>query len=231
MEAPGKKKTTVPADDAKADADWLRKLYEEAWKQYSHEDNLGQTRTNFFIGLQAALLGILAAASKPLYEIGPTAMFGWRVHLGLIFIGLFMGLIGLFCYFVSARWAQATEAGKRYVSLRWVTAQAIEKQVAVGRKYGLATVEGRWRESSDADGFRPFADDEQLRHLSVPARVPSGGWQSMLQVIRSWQIVCRTIFACGVALILLGALAFANREPAASTPGKGGAESTSAAPH
>ncbi len=42
--------------------DGLATLYTEAWKQYSHEDNLYQNRSNLFLGLNSAFIAALGIA-------------------------------------------------------------------------------------------------------------------------------------------------------------------------
>jgi hypothetical protein len=199
---------SMSSNDPKIEAEWLRKLYEEAWKQYCHEDNLGQLRTNFFMGVQAALVAVLTAASKPLYEIGMAEPFGWRMHLGLAFIGIFMSLIGGFCFFVSVRWREVTEAGKQYVLLRWATARAIEQKMPIDVNLGLATIEDRWRHYEGHEPFPLFRDDKTLVHVELAPPEIKGGWLSMLHVIGLWQIACRAIFVSGVLVVLLGVFGF-----------------------
>jgi len=199
-------------NDTNAKADWLRKLYEEAWKQYSHEDNLGQSRTNFFMGIQAGLLGFLAAVSKPIYDIGTLRVAGIEIHLGLALIGLFMAVFGAFSLIVSVNWQEVTEAGKQYVRLRWATVAAIEIQAGIDRTIGLATIEAGWRAHNLDEPYRPFPMLEQLRQLELPPPQRNEGWGSMLQVIRLWQGVCILMMAIGLLLFCL-ALFAAHKSP------------------
>ena len=40
-------------------SDWESKIYEEAWRQYDHEDNLMEARNSRYITIQTILFGFL----------------------------------------------------------------------------------------------------------------------------------------------------------------------------
>src|SRR5437867_3655820 len=66
---PSPSQLSTPSKDVNVNDEWLRLIYSEAWKQYSHEDTLGQTRMSIFVGVHSALIGILAIITKPLLDI------------------------------------------------------------------------------------------------------------------------------------------------------------------
>lgn len=68
---------------------WLRTLYAEAWKQYSHEDNLSQSRNNLFLGVQAAMIAILAGISGSLIGMEPIEIGSHQLWVGFGVLGIF----------------------------------------------------------------------------------------------------------------------------------------------
>jgi hypothetical protein len=95
LQAVGEKKTKSIRDISVPD-DWLRLMYTEAWKQYSHEDTLGQSRMNIFLAVHAALIAILAAILKPLLDMPPRQIGSHQIYIGLGILGLFAVIIGVF---------------------------------------------------------------------------------------------------------------------------------------
>jgi hypothetical protein len=188
----------------KNENDWLRKLYEEGWKQYCHEDNLGQSRTNFFMGIQAGLLAILAAFMKPMFEIGYWKIAGSEIHLGLLLIGTFTLLVGIFSFAVSTNWENVTKAGKQYVNLRWITIAAIEAELGSVSRFGLAGIEDNWRRHCISNAYKPFDNSERLKHHQMEAPLKNEGWGSMLAVIRLWRGLCLAMAVLGFLLMVSG---------------------------
>src|SRR5881409_2069636 len=124
-------------DDSKIASDWLRKLYEEAWKQYSHEDNLAQSRTNFYATVHAALFALLAAVIRRLYDVGGATIFSYHVHLGLVFVGVVMIGVASLSLCLLHNWKDVMVAGRQYLDLRLATVLAIEALAQIPDEIGL----------------------------------------------------------------------------------------------
>ena len=193
-------------EDLKIPQEWLILLYTEAWAQYSHEDDLAQSRTNFFIGVQTAFILIWTALLIPVYDIGVYTISTYRYHLGSILAGVITLLIGLFSLLLTTNWKSATNAGRQYLNLRWISIEAIERLAKVD-SIGLASTENRWRKHSNdkqTEKFYPFKGTMELDDLGISSREKIRGWQSMLNVIAFWQITCGLIVVAGMILVLMG---------------------------
>ena len=189
-----------------ADEQWLRVIYTEAWNQYAHEDNLAQGRNNFFMGLQAALIALWTAFLKPLYEIGEVSIGSYTMHLGLLLLGGSTFLIGLFSFLLTWNWKAATQAGQRYLNLRWMPIIAIEKLAQIHR-FGIATLEHEWKQLSEIhpnEPYRPFENIEGLEKCQLKPNTKVRGWSSMLNVISFWLIICGVLVVAGIVLMIVG---------------------------
>ena len=50
-------------DPEEKEFQWMRALYEEAWRQYDHEDNLLLGRTQIYLLVQGAAISVMIAAA------------------------------------------------------------------------------------------------------------------------------------------------------------------------
>ena len=183
---------------------WRDKLYDEAWRQYVHEDNLIQSRSNVFFGILAALFAVLAAVSAPIVGIGNLTLDNFTFNLGLTLFGCLATLIGAFSFLISANWKAATEAGREYVNLRWVSAAAIERLADV-ESIGIATLEKKWRDN-ESQGFKyyPFKDNERLLDLYIPSFSGSRGYASTIAVIRICRVLSGILIVAGLLIAVIG---------------------------
>jgi hypothetical protein len=179
-------------------------MYAEAWKQYSHEDTLGQSRMNMFLAVHAALIAILAAISKPLLDMPPKQIGSHEVYIGLGILGIFAVIIGSFSLLLGARYKSVTEAGRLYINLRWITIAAIER-IARLNDVNLAGLEHEWRKSStEKPGtvYRPYENIEGLAEFSLDPLPRIRGWSSISWTISAIQVLFALITVGG--FILLG---------------------------
>lgn len=184
---------------------WKSLLYSEAWKQYCHEDNLGQSRNNLFMGVQAALIALLALALKPLLETEPTYLWNCNIHLGMMVFGCLAAIIGKISYALDSHWLAVIEAGRAYLNIRWCTVIGLETELGL-QQYGPASLEDKWRvfsrENPDEE-YQPFADSNTLRSIKVPPLPETRGWSSMKRVVTVLQRVHMAMVIVGVLLIVL----------------------------
>ncbi len=132
--------------------EWLRTLYVEAWKQYAHEDNLGVSQSRLYIGVQqTALVAVLALAGSIAISAKPLPADGHPLQWGLAFFGILAIAVGLVSLMFSKHWRNVTDAGRRYLSMRWLTIMAIEELAGL-EDIGLAHIEDRYRRFSIPEG-------------------------------------------------------------------------------
>lgn len=190
----------------------LLKLYEEAWKQYVHEDNIGQSRTYFFLGIQAGLLALIGGIFKPILEIGTKCIFGLSINVGYLVIGTVIALSGWLLFCISGKWKKVTSGGQSYIALRWATARAIEVKLGVDDKTSLAGLEQLWKDyeidpgkkNGTEQSYSPFSNDDQLKKVKIPRRIPGAGWDSMMKVICMWRWSCLIIILFGIGFFVGG---------------------------
>jgi len=136
--------------------DWLKLLYTEAWKQYSHEDTLSQHRNTLFYGIQGGLITLFAVLLK--FQDN----YQHDVITGLLLSGI--SVVGVI---ISIYWQSVTQAGKAYCNLRWASIRKIEK--AANLPLNITGIEHDWKTFSETsfDDFIPFANDAELNNTPV----------------------------------------------------------------
>jgi len=184
--------------------EWLRTIYIEAWKQYSHEDNISQSRNNLFLAVQAALIAILTGISSVLIDLKAFKTEPDNFWKGIAILGLVSLIFGIFARLLTLVWKKVTEAGRAFLNLRWVTARAIEEKADIN---GLAVTEDKWyrysKNNPDAEYYHPFLDSETLKDYKIPTKKRVGGWGSILRVINIVNGLWYFIIAVGALLILI----------------------------
>jgi len=183
--------------------EWLRTLYAEAWKQYSHEDNLSQSRNNLFLGVQAAMIAILAGISGSLIGMEPIGIGSHQLWVGFGVLGIFTVTFAVFAGRLAAYWEGVTKSGQAYLNLRWIAIRAIEERVGL-HSINLAGMEHDWREFSKSNPgkeYCPFADSESLRQHTVLPLGKVSGWSSIQKVIRIVEMLWCSLFLMGITLI------------------------------
>ncbi|MBE7554879.1 MAG: hypothetical protein HS126_27835 [Anaerolineales bacterium] len=194
--------------DFRMSEDWLKIIYSEAWNQYTHEDNLGQSRTNFFLGIQAALIAILTAVSGPIVQIGSIQVGIYEIKFGLLLLGVLALIIGFFSLVIVKNWRAVTKAGQQYLNLRWISIAAIENLAKIER-FGLAVLENEWRTFSrqnPGEDYQPFKDIPELEYLRLTSLQKTRSWASMLNVILLLEVIHYFIIVCGVTIIIIAIL-------------------------
>jgi len=178
----------------------MQLLYEEGWRQYTHEDNLGQRRTTFFLGLQGGVIAFFGAISPRFYEVGWQNILGYSLDFGLVLLGFLWLIAASFCLIVIHNWHSVTIAGRQYVEFRRIHLQCIEELLGI-QEIGLATKEFEWRATKT--DFIPFPCVDSMKRLSVkPLR--DTGWLTMEGGIRSMGLMWLLVMLAAVAAVLLG---------------------------
>ena len=181
---------------------WLKPLYEEGWRQYVHEDNLGQSRSNFFLGVQAAIIAILAALSKSVYGIGISNILDYPLNIGLMALGSLWIIVSLFFSILLVNWDIVTSAGKEYVRFRRIQLQSIEKLAGI-EQIGLANQESEWLEKKE--DYVLFPNIVGLKHLKVPPIISDSGWVTMKRTVSWLRSMWVLILIAGLVALLMGA--------------------------
>ncbi|KOF07232.1 hypothetical protein AC739_19545, partial [Planococcus glaciei] len=84
--------------------EWLRTLYSEAWKQYSHEDNISQKRNNLFLAVQAALIATLTGASGILLKLKALKVGSYELWIGHLALGFILIVFWYFANRLTSFW-------------------------------------------------------------------------------------------------------------------------------
>ena len=185
--------------------DWLRTLYAEAWKQYSQEDNLSQSRNNLFLGVQAAMIAILSGISGLLIRIEPIRIGSHQLWVGFGVLGIITVTFAVFAGRLAAYWKGVTKSGQAYMNLRWIAIRAIEERVGL-HSINLAGMEHNWREFSKSNPgkeYFPFADSKSLRQHAVPPLEKVRAWSSILAVIKIVEALWYFLLSMGIVLIVV----------------------------
>ncbi len=195
---------SAPAGHANESEDWLRTLYVEAWKQYSQEDNLSQSRNNLYLGVQAAMITTLAGISGWLIGMQPIEIGSHRLWVGFGILGIIAVTFAVFASRLAAYWKGVTKSGRAYMNLRWIAIRAIEERVGL-HSINLAGMEHNWREFSKSNPgkkYHPFADSESLKQHAVPPIEKFRAWSSILAVIKIVEVIWYFFLGIGVILIV-----------------------------
>jgi hypothetical protein len=202
--------TSNDTKDIHISDDWLRLMYSEAWKQYSHEDIQGQARMSIFLTVQTALIAILAIITKPFLDMPLKQICSHQVHVGKGLLGLFAVIIGVFSLVLGNIWKSVNKAGQIHLNLRWIPIAAIERIAKLNHAnagletINLASFEDKCRTAlatqTTAADFSPYSDCDGLEDLKIRRDL------TPLPKIRGWSAINRTIF---VIQVLFGAITLA----------------------
>lgn len=192
---------TKQIKDIQIPDDWLRLMYSEAWKQYSHEDTQGQARMSIFLTVQTALIAILAIISKPLLDMPPRQIGSHQVYIGVGILGLFAVVIGVFSLLLGAIWKSANEAGRLALNLRWIPIAAIERMAGLN-DVNLAGLEHKWR-GWTGGVYYPYKDIEELaEEFPLHGHLPKiRGWSAIKLTVCLIQVLFALITIVGFALL------------------------------
>ena len=170
-------------EDKEKNLHWLQVVYEEAWRQYNHEDNIAEQRDSKYLTILSLIFTAAGIVLSMLLSFLVEAESIGRKELvytigTLIIICLLLLLIIRF----SVHWRRVTNAGKNYTRIRLNAARDIEQLEAFPVL---------------------LASDEEDRLKKLQAQdVDFDGFESTLRIIRTV-----TIFAN--ALLIIGGLAIA----------------------
>jgi hypothetical protein len=186
---------------------WLQTLYAEIWKQYSHEDQLAQTRSHVFLVTQAALAAFLAGVSAPLFKLGCAKVDGANFHVGLFVLGVVWLVVGVFMWLLNDRFQKVTWAGRQYINFRHAHLRAIEL-ATFGEHVGPALLEDHYRSLSKetVTKIRPFAGLAEKSGVQAVGAIEVfpfngyGGFAFLFFTSNIWRIVFAVLAASGLAL-------------------------------
>lgn len=179
----------------------MRVLYVETWKQYCHEDTLGQNRTTGFMAIHTAFIAILALAAMPLLQMNLKALAcAPHVQWGVVLFGGLVAGLGVTSWFVDKYWAEVNSAGRDYVKLRRATLIAIEASRGLD-SIGPASIEDKW-ECHPRD--KPFTPYEERPGLIVRGYPSTEGWSSTKKIVKIMRVVHEAQTILGLLLLAIG---------------------------
>lgn len=118
--------------------DWIKLMYEEAWRQYNHEDNLTEKRNTRFLTIQTILYGIIGYlnSSSILNQLN-SAHENKNILLFAISI-MFIFILCTLAIIILIIWKSLNETSKKFLYVRFETIIEIEskypKYTNLGRK-------------------------------------------------------------------------------------------------
>ncbi len=199
----------------------LHAFYAEAWRQYSHEDNIYQSRNTLYLGVQAALLAIITGVTPALIGLEPLTFGSYKVAIGIMLFGITAIAFSILGISLTYNWEGLTHASRAFLSLRFSTAKIIENQLGM-ENIGLAGIENQWADWSrenqeqiiknDAYWFPSGFTERTGKQIEIRPRPKLGGFDAHLGVIKlirsAWYIIGAAGILCFIitSVILIYAL-------------------------
>lgn len=184
----------------------LLEVWQESWRQYSHEDNLWQSRDRFFLSIETVLFTgfafvcwwtLRADLSESMNSLLPPLFVSGLVTWLLSAAGLGIAFV----------WKHATRASRAMAFLRWLSAYNAEIELNVGDS-GIATLEDKWRifiESHPDEDFIPFPGHNILGNKKVFKIGRVRGYNGTLLLIGWVRAVWLVVAALGILFVVFGA--------------------------
>lgn len=159
--------------------DWLKLVYEQAWEQYTHEDEMAEQRDTKYLTILSIFITAIGVLVSMLvtHIVDKGTIFQSSKSYVLSMLAMIAVVTGLILRFID-NWKRVTAAAERYINMRLKTIREIEAKV--GFQIRLAEEEENKKE---ADGF-----SSTQRIINIIARV-------------SWLLLILAI-ASGVAVII-----------------------------
>ena len=175
---------------------WLQILYSEGWKQYCHEDNLGTTRNNMFIGINGFLIALMVGSLNPLTEVMGKGLLKIDTSLcsGIIFS--FFGILG---FKIAKIWKKLALAGQQYYNMRRTMLRLIEKKACLS-SVNLAEKEDQWRKHSKEHPTQSFSLDNN-EEFTIAPYCHHGGWISTSNIASVIKFLWLAIYCIGIFLM------------------------------
>lgn len=190
------------------DKDWLITLYSETWKQYTHEDQIAQTRGTIFTALLTAILAAIGVLSPFVISSPCVDINGYKIYLGLTFLGIFWILVVWFLRAITSSFERVTQAGRGYVNARGATLRIIESIAGLGL-IGPSLFEDEWRDKSsklkDNPKIQVFTNMPDIEGFTnIPRYNFAGGFVFFNEVIKILRNVYLFLQLAGAVLIIIG---------------------------
>ncbi|MCX6030543.1 MAG: hypothetical protein NT169_14750 [Chloroflexi bacterium] len=214
---PQQPKTATTAPLSLTDAErqeWLRAMYEAAWAEYSHEDNLNLQRYAALLTFQGLAVAFLAAIFGPLFQMSSISIGHYVFNPGMVLLGLIAITVAIIELILASLLLAVAKAGPAYVRLRLLTARAIEIEAGI-HKIGLAEIELRWKQHMEErsknrtlGGSQYFLfrqgdiTSEELRSYSIPASGEAEGWQAVHTLVVVLRVFWSVVGVAGILLLL-----------------------------
>lgn len=205
VEGPGRFLAIFAPGTGESAPEWLNTTYVEAWKQYSHEDNLSQSRNRLFWGVQAALVALMTAATSVLTKIDPVSIGDQDLNIGIFLLGLVAVVFGTFGLRLVSDWSAVTMAALGYIRSRRAVIMAVENAVGLDFPFALQDMEERWKRfSRDNPGkpYHPFSALKYLKDLEIPCYEKVSGWESLQSVISLAKLLWFLVVVTGSFLVV-----------------------------
>ena len=130
--------------------EWLGLVYEQAWGQYTHEDQMSEQRDTKYLTILSLFLtaaGVLCTmALSYIFAPDPESRFNKVYAVGLMAVILMVA--GLVLCFLK-HWNAVTKTGKDFIEKRLTTIRKIETKI----KASVTLAEEESAQTSQKDGF------------------------------------------------------------------------------
>lgn len=165
----------------------LKIIYEEAWRQYVHEDEMAEQRDSKYLNFLSLIFSAIGIAVTIFFSniIGcdfkqtsiVIAIYG--IHIFILFV---LAVVVV----VTEKWKCVNDAARLYVNIRWQTALNIEQKYHIETKYSLAG-----------------AEDKLKKEKAKPKKGFFGGFASTNSIINTFRVLgCVLIIADIVSMVV-----------------------------
>lgn len=136
---------------------WHLRIYEEAWRQYTHEDDLMEKRNSKFLTIQTFLVGfvggLISLSSFFLKDVSFSSVFFFTITLLYSIVIIFISILAFrFLRF----WYSNNKAGEEYLNLRLRSIINIEQIIGSDANMGISEVKWRdeyYKSGKNLEGF------------------------------------------------------------------------------
>lgn len=172
--------------------EWLQLLYEEAWRQYVHEDEMAEQRDSKYLTIFSLIFSalgvILTMLITSIVELDFSIIKNCVYFLGIqgvVFIILVIILL------LTIHWKQVTEAGQEFTKIRFDVAKEIEQKI-------------------DIDISIAKNEEEKIKKIQAGKKTYIEGFESTKRIIRIFGVVTMGLLITNIVVMIIVAIAIFN---------------------
>lgn len=163
--------------------EWLKLIYEEAWRQYIHEDEMAEQRDSKYLTVLSIIfsaIGVIAAWLIPSFHDMDFSVVKNCYYILTMLVIVFVALVIIFIF--ALHWRRVTETGQEYTKIRFDVAKEIEKKINIDITIGRD-------------------EEEKLKNIRREKRRLFGGFESTKSITCVFLIM--SVFLMFVVILLV----------------------------